>query len=243
MRRYWIRWIGLLVFVVVLGGVFVRLGEWQIHRLDQRRASNAIVVANEAAPIVDYTEVFGRPITDADQWRRVSVTGEFMTDRQLQVRYRSNSGDTGSEILTPLRTTSGDILLVSRGFLSRSQTGDAVPPAPTGTVTLTGNVRRNERGTTAQLTPNEDTIRLISAPVISQWLGQPTVDGYLGLLTITPEQDGNLVAVKPPELSEGPHFWYAVQWFMFTGIALTGLVVFIRGDVKSLRAARRPPVA
>ena len=46
MRQLWLRWLGLLVFVVVLGGIFVRLGEWQVHRLEQRKESNAVAVAH-----------------------------------------------------------------------------------------------------------------------------------------------------------------------------------------------------
>ena len=69
----------------------------------------------------------------------------------------------------------------------------------------------------------------------------PDTPVELRLLEITPAQDGPFVPVVTPTLDEGPHFWYAVQWFMFTGIALTGLVVFIRGDIvarRKLRAAK-----
>ena len=48
--------------------------------------------------------------------------------------------------------------------------------------------------------------------------------------------------IRPPELSEGPHFWYAVQWFMFLSMAVTGLVVFIRGDIVKRRRERAAPV-
>ena len=45
------------------------------------------------------------------------------------------------------------------------------------------------------------------------------------------------MAVQPPELTEGNHFSYAIQWFTFAGMAGIGLVILIRSDV---RAARRP---
>ena len=41
-----------------------------------------------------------------------------------------------------------------------------------------------------------------------------------------------------PELTSGPHFWYAMQWFMFAGIGILGIVVFIRGDLRDRRAAK-----
>ena len=76
----------------------------------QRRERNSVVVAHENAPIADFAAVFGRPITEADQWQRVRVRGTFGT-RQFLVRYRSNAGATGYEVVTPLRTASGQIVL------------------------------------------------------------------------------------------------------------------------------------
>ena len=52
-----------------------------------------------------------------------------------------------------------------------------------------------------------------------------------------PSRPADFEPVRLPEISDGPHFWYAVQWFMFTGIAVAGIVVFIRGDLKDRRKA------
>jgi len=108
-------------------------------------------------------------------------------------------------------------------------------------VTIVGHLRRSENGQTEAINPALGAVRLINAPAIGAWMGTDLVNGYIGLLEITPAQDGSFVPVVTPTLDEGPHFWYAVQWFMFTGIALTGLVVFIRGDIvarRKLRAAK-----
>lgn len=246
MRGLLLRWLGLLVFVTVLGGVFLNLGEWQLRRLDERRVGNDIIVAHEGQAPRPYGEVFTRPITDADQWQRVTATGTFDARHQLQVRYRSNAGKVGSEVLTPLRTTAGDVLLVSRGFLIRTGMAepppDAMPPPPTGQVTIVGYVRRNENGSGAAVTPAEGAVRLVNSESIAAWLGEPVTNGYVTALTVDPPQAGELVPIRPPELSEGPHFWYAVQWFMFLSMAVTGLVVFIRGDIVKRRRERAAPV-
>ena len=57
-------------------------------------------------------------------------------------------------------------------------------------------------------------------------------------LTVQPEQEGGFQPIQLPELSEGPHFWYAVQWFMFTAIGVAGIVVFIRADLRARREER-----
>lgn len=241
MRRLWVRWLGLLAFVVVLATAFVNLGQWQLHRLEQRRERNETVVQHEAAPVVPLATRGYDKVQEADQWQRVELRGTFDADHQLQVRYRSNSGETGTEVVTPLRTTDGRVVLVDRGFI-RTPKGEpppaTLPAPPTGTVTVVGHLRRSENGPTAAITPGQGAVRLVNAPAIGRWLGAEVMDGYVGLLTVTPEQTGDFDPVAVPTLDEGPHFWYAVQWFMFCGFALVGLLWFVRNDIVERRKAR-----
>jgi surfeit locus 1 family protein len=52
---------------------------------------------------------------------------------------------------------------------------------------------------------------------------------YLQLSEQDPPQVEGLPAPAPlPELSEGPHLGYALQWFAFATIALVGYVVLLR---------------
>jgi len=236
-RRLWLRWALLIIFVAVLGIAFVNLGEWQLDRLAQRRERNATTIANEQKPIQPYAQVFTHPITDADQWQRVEARGTFDPDHQFVVRYRSNGGVDGYEVVTPLRTASGAVL-VDRGFipLDRGTRIPSVAPAPpAGEVTVVGHVRRNEKGRRAAITPVANQMRLISSNAIAATLPYEIGSGYIGLLSVQPEQQGGFQPIQLPELSEGPHFWYAVQWFMFTAVAVAGIVVFIRGDLRARR--------
>ena len=45
---------------------------------------------------------------------------------------------------------------------------------------------------------------------------------------VTAEGAPELVALGTPELSEGPHLSYAVQWFTFTTIAVVGYALLLR---------------
>jgi cytochrome oxidase assembly protein ShyY1 len=239
-RRLWLRWALLIVFVAVLGVAFVTLGNWQLDRLAQRKERNATTIANEQKPIQPYEQVFTHPISDADQWQRVEARGTFDAEHQFIVRYRSNGGADGYEVVTPLRTASGAVL-VDRGFipLDRGTRIPSVAPAPpTGDVTVVGHVRRNERGRRAATTPAGNQLRLINSDAIAATLPYGIESGYIGLLAVQPEQQGDFQPIQLPDLSEGPHFWYAVQWFMFTAIGVAGIVVFIRGDLRARREER-----
>ena len=240
MRHLWLRWALLIAFVAVLGVAFVSLGNWQLDRLAQRKERNATTIANEQKPVQPFELVFTHPITDADQWQRVEARGTFEADHQFVVRYRSNSGVDGYEVVTPLRTASGAVL-VDRGFipLERGTRIPSVAPAPpAGEVTVVGHVRRSEKGRRAATTPAGNQVRLINSDAIAATLPYEIESGYIGLITIQPEQLGGFQPIQLPELSDGPHFWYAVQWFMFTAVAVAGIVVFIRGDLQARREER-----
>lgn len=234
------RWALLIVFVLALAFAFVNLGEWQLDRLAQRQERNATTVANEQAPVQPYQQVFTHELTDADQWQRVTATGTFDAAHQLVVRNRTNGDDRGYEVVTPLRTPDGAVL-VDRGFIAVAPgTGipSAGPPPPAGTVTVVGYARRDEQGRTGAITPAQGSVRLINSEALEPTLGYPVVNGFLSATQVTPAQQGEFVPVAPPELSNGPHFWYAMQWFMFAGIGVAGIVVFIRSDLRDRRAAR-----
>jgi cytochrome oxidase assembly protein ShyY1 len=236
-RRLWVRWTCLILFVAVLGTAFVNLGDWQLRRLHQRQLRNVSTVTNEQDPVVPFDRVFTHTITDPDQWQRVSASGTFDADHQFVLRYRGNGGADGYEVVTPLRTSAGNVL-VDRGFvkLDQGQPIPAAPPAPpAGEVTVVGHVRRNEKGRSSATTPVDNQMRLISSDAIAPTLPYPVVNGYIGLLSVDPPQTGGFVPIELPEISDGPHFWYAVQWFMFAGIGLAGVVVFIRGDIRARR--------
>lgn len=234
-----------MVFVAVLGTVFVNLGEWQLDRLDQRQQRNRDTLANEANPVLPFEQVFTRPIAESDQWQRVEARGTFDPEHQYVLRYRSNGGANGYEVVTPLRTPAGTVL-VDRGFV-RLAKGEPIPatapPPPGGEVTVVGHVRRDERGRGAATRPVDGQMRLISSGAIAGTLPYPVVNGYIGLLSVDPPQTGGFEPVLLPEISDGPHFWYAVQWFMFTAIGLAGVVVFIRGDLRLRRQQREAAAA
>lgn len=245
-RRLWLRWLALAVFVVALAIAFVNLGFWQLARLDQRRAMNSSVIAHENSGPVSFGSVFNHTIVEADQWQRVSVQGTFDPGHQFLVRYRSNGEQSGYEVVTPLQTTTGQWVLIDRGFAVKPNDADyptTLPAPPSGQVSITGYVRRDEQGGPEAMTPVQpsNTVRLINSAALAATLPYPLVNGFVSVIEITPAQDGGLVPVQPPELTEGNHFSYAIQWFTFAGMAGIGLVVLIRSDVRAARRPAAPP--
>ncbi|HJE50441.1 MAG TPA: SURF1 family protein, partial [Tessaracoccus flavescens] len=202
-----IRYVAMAICAALLIVVFIQLGQWQLRRLDERRERNATIVAHEAEPTQPYSAVMTKTIDDEDQWYRVTATGTYEPEG-FQVRYRSLDGAYGSEIAGILKTTEGDYLLVNRGFLQRQPghpDGD-IPPTVSGEVTVTGYVRRNERGDETQMVPHEGgQLRLLNSDALSTATGKQLVNGFVALEESTPAETNLLTPIPPPELDEGPH--------------------------------------
>lgn len=239
-RRQIIRYVAIVLLGVLLAVTFVLLGRWQLDRLEQRRERNATVVAHESEAVRPYQELMSGEIGDEDQWYRVSATGEYLPD-QFQVRYRSLDGAYGSEVLAVMRTDQGEHLLVNRGFIPRQGAAPTseLPPTPSGTVSITGFVQRNQRGDGNAMTPHEGQLRLINSDVLSGATGLDLVNGYVSVLESTPADSEELTPLGRPPLDEGNHFSYALQWFAFTIIGVVGLGVLIRGDIRDRKKAKK----
>jgi len=241
-----LRWLGLIAFGCVLAVVFVQLGQWQLRRLDERKAHNAAILAAEAAPVADWRGYFTRPLTDADEWHQVRVTGSYLTEQQYVVRFRSNGDKTGYEVVTPLRTEDGTVILVNRGFVAvppGQPMATTAPAPPSGQVSLVGRVRTDEKGGPGAEDPNAGQVRVVNSAKIGTDLGYPVASGWLQLTESTPTQDPMFVPAALPTLDDGPHLSYAVQWFAFTLIGVIGIGYFIRADLKDRRKQRAKDAA
>lgn len=240
MRRLILRWVGLAIFVAVVATTCVFLARWQLHRLDERRATNERIISAQEGQVLEFADVFTTTITDDNQWQRVRVTGTYLPEHTVVIRDRRQDNTSGVAVVTPLRTTSGEVLFVDRGYLGevdRSLSGADAPKPPSGEVTLIGLSRRNERGPDNATVPDDQhRARLIRSDTYGEAFGLAAVDGYLDVTESDPADDPRLVPTALPELSDGPHFWYAMQWFLFGGLAVIGLVWFVRSDIR----ARRP---
>ncbi|MEO9323790.1 SURF1 family protein [Nocardioides sp. C4-1] len=224
------RWLLFGVVVILLSTFAWWLGEWQFGRLDEKKSSNSVVRTNENLPPAPVAEVLSpdQDVDPADEWRRVEATGTYDVDHTVVVRYRSNDdGAPGVQVVVPLVTDEGLSLAVDRGFLAtdaRSLAGIEVPPAPTGEVTVVGWVRVDGTGasTAVDLEPDGLSTRAISSDRIAQAVGRPFYDGFVDVETENGEPASGLAAHDLPDLGNGPHFFYGLQWWFFGVLALFG---------------------
>lgn len=233
-------WLGISAAVLLFAvASFTMLAPWQFERHEDRAQRNdAVKRAMESQP-QPLDEAFGSATApdSASEWTPVTVTGRYLPDDEFIARLRTVHGEPAFEILTPLRTTDGQVVLIDRGYLSPDDdagVGEYDPP-PSGQVTVTARAQVDEHsgagasdvvGETRRGLPQVNTI---SSDVASDVTGHDVRPGYFAL---APEQPGVLSALPLPRTNAGPYFAYALQWIAFGVMALGAWVYF---TVRELR--------
>lgn len=240
-RRTW----GLIAGVLLLSLLFARLSEWQWDRHEQRDATNAAIRTALAAQPAPLTTVLPPPdpsgagaSVPAAEWRRVTVTGRYDASHALLVRYRSLDSTPGFEVLAPLVTATGTVW-TDRGWIPApaDSTGEPpAPPLPVGQVEVTGYLRASEAAAGTP-DPASGSVRTITLPTLTTWLGRPAYPMYVSATDESPGPTSAPKRLPVVELSGGPHVSYAFQWVLFALLALGGLVKFLGDDLREIRGA------
>ncbi len=238
------RWLGLLLVAVLVATACVFLGRWQLHRLGERHARNALLERNLDTPPVAAERLLAvrSDLAPGAQFRRVRVVGRYDAGEQLLVRTRPFDGQVGFYVLTPLVTGSGTALLVNRGWIPDGPTSTAVPDVPRppgGTVSVTARVRLSEPAATTGPPPRGQVTR-IDVPGIARTLPYDVYRGYADLTAERPAPRVAPARLPAPGPSEGPHLLYAVQWLLFACGALVWFVVMARREAADRRGTSTP---
>ena len=207
---------------VACAAIFVRLGIWQLHRREERRARNALVLSRMTEPESDVQSL--PPDTSAIRFRRVRVTGTPDYDHELVYAARSYRGSPGVNLFTPVRIAGRDTaVLVNRGWVY----------APDGATVDLARWRERDStfsgyvedlpavgGSTYSRRPN--VIARLGYDAVAKSLPYPVAPFYVVVLGDSAIAPDRLARLTVPPLDEGPHLNYAIQWFGFALVALVG---------------------
>jgi surfeit locus 1 family protein len=208
---------------------------WQLDRLKDRRASNAVAQAARSAPVLQLT---GNSTDTTVVYRRVRVRGNYDHAHDIVLRGQVYRGVPGVGIVSPLvlADDAKTAVLVNRGFV----------PAPDA-VTVDPSAFRE---------PGEQQVEGIALPLDTAG-GVPLRRG--SLTTWARLERGALAAQLPyrvfpvyirqapdsgpsfprrldaPALDDGPHLNYAIQWLAFAVLALV-----FAGIMARLKRGSRP---
>jgi len=210
------------------------LGLWQL----QRHAAKQALIAE----ISTRAEAIPEALPDPSEWphlrprdyeyRHVALEGIFAHDKEVLVFRASGRGTTGAtepgyHVLTPLRTPSGAIVIVNRGFVPQSSLGSIArgDPAHTSVARVAGLMRAPEPRNL--FTPPDDLAHgraftrdpeAIAAHFGLQPAAPFSIDADASADTRAWPRGGTTERRIPDN-----HLGYALTWF---GLAATGAAIF-----------------
>ena len=235
LRPKWIAFHLLCLLGVVL---MVNFSIWQFGRLSERREFNSEVRQRSALETVNISKLdLSDPL--AVQWRSAGAIGTYDPNEQVLILNRSQNGVAGLNVVTPLILDDGRAILVNRGFIGLSATP---PSAPSGTVRVLGTVQISEQrtaGRATQASGEQSEFFRLDIALLEEQIDYELLPVALVAKASEPSEGPTIAPINPPELSQGPHLSYAIQWLIFSAAVIVGWVLAIRKSLAN-RALTTP---
>lgn len=207
--------------------------QWQYQRGVDRHHRNALIAENVGLPAIDFRNSPENPQKiDLLEWRTVIFTGSFDSKNQILLRNRYHEGKYGFDLLTLFNESNGRTFWVNRGWIAPGATAKSAPTLPETPITevkITGRFRLDNslpRGSFFAMPTSGDSL-------IRKWNAQSQSNKKMEVFYIDLIRSSNpsltpTVPVELPELSDGPHMAYALQWLFFGGLVIYGRILLRR---------------
>jgi surfeit locus 1 family protein len=230
------------ILVIIAALVMIRLGIWQLDRLEGRRAFNAQVLSQINEPSLDLTPEMINENLDAFEFRTVIVSGQYDLSNTLVLGNQVWGEQIGVHLLSPLIIDGSEVaILVDRGWLPFDawQNRNLAAYDEQGSINVEGMLRvsqtklglRDCLDESAGKTPFQ--VWCLALTEIAEYLPYDLASVYLIQAPQGEQSHLPYRAIPPVEISEGPHLSYAIQWFTFSAILLIGYPFFVRRELQA----------
>jgi surfeit locus 1 family protein len=246
-----LRWILTSLLVILAALVMVRLGFWQLDRLQQRREHNARLSAGMAQPPLNMNQALPPDLSEME-YRSVVASGSYDFTQEILLRNQIQDGQPGYHLITPFQIAgTAQVVLVDRGWIPLDQGSPEKRKIfqEAGTVSLKGVLSRFQpepnflAGPDPQLAAGQtrlDAWSFLDLGRISPQFPYPLLPVYISLSPDASKTGLPQPALPDVDLSEGPHLGYAIQWFIFALILLAGYPFYVRKQLHHPNTKRQP---
>ena len=205
--------------------------QWQFQRGIDRHDRNSLIESQLQLPAIDLSQVQNN--FAEFEWRTVITSGVFNADKQILLKNRYFEGVYGYEVLTRFTNADSRSFWVDRGWVKAGKdaaTAPVVSNPPIDNVSIKARLRLDRslpQGAFFALPASGGGM----IPKLNAQADSTSEGFYLDLISgsvksLTPE-----VAAQVPELSDGPHLAYALQWIFFAGLIVYGRILIRRGQI------------
>ena len=162
-----------------------------------------------------------------------------MQDAQVLVRKKSLESNLGLWVVTPLQLADGTVVMINRGWTAAANSAvdsPVVADVPNGEVEVLGRIRTVQDRTKPAPTdlPYGQVDRIIPLEIVD---GTETLsNAYVEMTASRPESKTSEIRTLPePEVTEGAHRSYAMQWLFFEIMTVIGWGILVRNELKEQR--------
>ena len=223
------------LIALLLIALCIWAAQWQFQRGIDRHQRNTLIESQLTLPEEDISKITSTSTSDitAFEWRTVKATGHFNSAEQILLKNRYFEGVYGYEVLTRFKLTDGRYIWVDRGWVKAGRDAKTAPVTtlvPAGEVSLIARVRLDRSlpvGAFFAL-PSSGT-GMISK--LNAQTGFKSEGFYLDLISGSDSSLTPAVEAQIPELSDGPHLAYSLQWIFFAGLIVYGRILIRRGQI------------
>lgn len=243
-----------LVYLAVLT-CMLYLGSWQMSRAALKvsmQVASEQASLDAAVPIAAVSNL----VQSAENYRRVSVRGQYDGDRQFLWDNRTLNGQAGFEVIIPMKLESGDWVLINRGWvapgISRAALPEVALPSDTAqtTIDIEGVLSRPSKGfSSGDAVPSVGEwprlLQFFDYASISTALGEPVLPVVVQIQAVGISGEDTIVYTPRPEwltanwqpAASGPakHYSYAFQWFAMA-LALSIIFIFVNTHKRKIES-------
>lgn len=238
----WKRWLAWLIAASVFAVACVFLSDWQFDRRQEALAKIEVVAQNyDQAPLTLQDVVRSDEFDARNEWRPVSITGQFLPEKAYLVRNRPYNGQPGFLQVIPFKAVTGQLVAIETGWLptgSRQDSPDLIPLPDDQERTVLARIRPTEP-TLNRDAPAGQLGTLNSANLFKQaGLSGELIESVYFRLAESYNQGEAVPKLLPkPALTEGNHLSYALQWILFALMAFSALIWGVRQELRFKRMA------
>lgn len=212
--------------------ILLALGVWQVERLFWKEA---LIADREAQARLDPVPIPTDTKADPSMaFRAAYAEGTFLHDQEMYLMARTNQGQVGYQVVTPLEQKDGRIVLVNRGWVPDDKRNPATRAEGQvqGHVRVTGVLRLSQSKHWAQ--PENDPPKnqwfYMDVPEMGRQTGADLASPYFLEADATPNPGGLPIGGQAKVNLPNNHLQYAITWFSLAGALIVIFIVYHRRE-------------
>lgn len=224
--RFWL----VTVAAVLVAGVTLSLGQWQLRRAAQKQNLQLAIESQSNQFILKAADLADPDILKDAVHRRATLKGIWRAEHTIFLDNRQMNGRTGLIAITPLVLDgTGQIILVQRGWALRNFTDRTKLPdiqTPSGPVTVRGRIAPPPSKLYEFKGADSGRIRQnIGIDTFSREIALSLMP--VSMIQTGPANEGLLRDWAAPNVGIDKHYGYAFQWFGLCALVV-GLYVWFQ---------------